>query len=39
MSDGAGEDARFPTTRMSVVAGLRDPDPARAHRCFSRVAE
>lgn len=29
----------FPTTRMSVVAGLSDPDPARAHRSFARVAE
>lgn len=39
MAADAFHGGRFPTTRMSVVAGLRDPDPGRAHRCFSRVAE
>ncbi len=29
----------FPTTRLSVIAGLRDPDRARATRSFARVAE
>src|SRR5262245_21731317 len=39
MAADAFNGARFPTTRMSVVVGLRDPDPGRAHRCFSRIAE
>lgn len=29
----------FPTTRLSAIAGLRDPDRARAVRSFARVAE
>lgn len=39
MSGNAFNGERFPTTRASAVIGLRDPDPARARRCFARVAE